>query len=91
MPAFLKHYLMTLLPFIVLDALWLGTLAPGFYQTQIGFLMTKSPNWLAAVLFYLLLIAGLVIFVTGPGSASGDWKKIRPARGAVWAGHLCYL
>ena len=48
---FAKHYLLTLLPFVVLDAFWLGMVAPRFYKSQIGFIMAKNPNWLAAVLW----------------------------------------
>ncbi len=80
---FLKHYLLTLLPFVVLDALWLGTVAPKFYQAQIGHLMTPTPNWLAAILFYLLFIVGVVVFVSGPGIQSGDWKGAA-LRGALF-------
>jgi uncharacterized membrane protein len=62
---FFKNYIFTLIPFVIMDALWLGTIAPTFYQSQIGYIMAKNPNWLAAVLFYLLFIAGMVVFVTG--------------------------
>ena len=61
---FFRHYLLTLIPFVALDALWLGLVAPKFYRSQIGFIMAKNPNWIAAALFYLLYIAGMVIFVT---------------------------
>ena len=61
---FLKTYVLALVPFIVLDALWLGVVAPRFYKKQIGFIMAENPNWTAAVLFYLLFIAGIVVFVT---------------------------
>lgn len=63
----LKLYLITLLVFLGIDSLWLGFVAPKFYQAQIGYIMTKSPNLLAAGLFYLLFIVGMVIFVVEPG------------------------
>lgn len=63
----LKLYFITLLVFLGIDSLWLGFVAPKFYQAQIGYIMTKSPNLLAAGLFYLLFIAGLVFFVVEPG------------------------
>jgi uncharacterized membrane protein len=74
MNRFLKSYLLTLLPFIALDALWLGLIAPGFYRAQIGFIMAATPNWTAAVLFYALFIAGMTFFVTAPETATGNWK-----------------
>jgi len=85
MAAFAKTYLLTLLPFIVLDALWLGLVAPKFYRAQIGFIMAKTPNWTAAVLFYLAYIAGLVIFVTS--------REDAPLRALLYGalfGLVCY-
>lgn len=75
MRAFIKTYLLTLLPFILLDALWLGLVAPQFYRSQIGFIMAEQPNWPAAVIFYLLFIAGMSFFVTGPAMQTGDLKQ----------------
>lgn len=75
MRSFIKPYLLTLLPFTLLDALWLGLVAPAFYRSQIGFIMAENPNWGAAVSFYLLFIAGMVVFVTGPGIQAGDVRK----------------
>ncbi len=63
--SFGKIYVFTLIPFLVLDAIWLGLVAPSFYKTQIGHLMSDSPNFLAAGIFYLLYVAGMVVFVTG--------------------------
>jgi len=82
---FAKHYLLTLLPFVVLDAFWLGMVAPRFYKSQIGFIMAKNPNWLAAVLFYALYVAGMVIFVTG---REGTLQQAA-LRGALF-GLVCY-
>ena len=82
---FAKHYLLTLLPFVVLDAFWLGMVAPRFYKSQIGFIMAKNPNWLAAVLFYALYIAGMVIFITG---REGTLQQAA-LRGALF-GLVCY-
>lgn len=54
----------------VLDAAWLGLVAPAFYKKHIGFIMAEKPNWFAAVAFYLIFILGLTIFVVYPG-----WKN----------------
>lgn len=83
--SFLKKYLYTFIPFLVLDALWLGLVAPSFYKANIGHLMTDSPNFVAAGLFYLLYVAGLVVFVTG---REGNLKQAA-IRGAFF-GMLCY-
>ena len=81
-------YLATLVPFLVLDGLWLGLVAQTFYQSQIGFIMTKNPIWAAAIIFYLLYVVGMVVFVVLPGVKEG---KLGPAvlRGAFF-GLVCY-
>lgn len=67
MAIWIKRYLVTLAILLALDALWLGVVAPPFYRSQIGFMMAANPNWGAAAAFYLLFVAGLVVFVIAPG------------------------
>ncbi|MBT3249862.1 MAG: DUF2177 family protein [Candidatus Pacebacteria bacterium] len=66
MPKFLKLYLIALPIFTAIDAVWLILIAKNFYAKQIGFLMKANVNWLAAIIFYLLFIVGLVVFVISP-------------------------
>lgn len=63
----LKLYFITLISFLAIDSLWLGLVAPSFYRSQIGHLMRDSPNFLAAGLFYLLFVYGMVFFAVEPG------------------------
>jgi uncharacterized membrane protein len=70
---FIKLYAITLPVFIVVDMAWLGLVAKGFYAKQIGFLMKPEINGAAAVAFYLLFIAGLVLFVITPAIEKGSW------------------
>ena len=63
---FLKIFFIALPIFLVIDMIWLTLLAKDFYSKQIGFLMTKNPNLLAALIFYLLFIVGLALFVIMP-------------------------
>ena len=56
----------------ILDAIWLGTIAPAFYKKHIGFIMSDKPNWFAAIAFYLIFILGLTIFIVHPGWKSAD-------------------
>ncbi len=69
---YLQLYLATLAAFLVIDLTWLGWVARGFYRRQIGFLLSPSPNWPAAILFYLLFVVGLIIFAIGPGLQAGS-------------------
>jgi uncharacterized membrane protein len=63
---FLKLYLIALPIFFAFDMLWLGLIAKNFYREQIGQLMRPEVNWLAAIVFYLVYIAGLIFFVISP-------------------------
>lgn len=79
----LKLYFITLIAFLAIDSLWLGLVAPSFYQAQIGYIMAESPNLLAAGLFYLLFIFGMVVFIVEPGVREGILMKA-VARGALF-------
>jgi uncharacterized membrane protein len=65
MKAFLI-YLITVPIFFIIDLVWLGVIAKGFYQKHLGYLMRPQINWAAAILFYLLFIIGIVIFAVRP-------------------------
>lgn len=62
----LKIYLITIPIFFLIDLIWLGVLAKDFYKKHLGHLMRPDVNWTAAVIFYLLFIAGIVIFAVKP-------------------------
>ncbi len=70
---FIKLYLIALPVFFILDMVWLGLVAKSFYAKQIGFLLKPEVNWYAAIIFYLLFIAGLVLFVITPALEKGSW------------------
>jgi uncharacterized membrane protein len=72
---FLKLYFIALPIFFALDMVWLGVAAKSFYAKHIGFLMKSNVNWAAAILFYLLFIAGLVVFVVVPALDKGSWAR----------------
>lgn len=69
-----KLYAITLPVFFAVDMIWLGFIAKKFYSQHIGHLMRTSPNWAAAGVFYLLFIAGLVVFVISPAIDRGQWQ-----------------
>ena len=63
---FLRTFAAALVVFLGLDLLWLGVVAKGFYQRQLGHLMRADVQWLPALLFYLIYVAALVVFVVQP-------------------------
>lgn len=72
---FIKLYAIALPVFFAIDMVWLGLVAKSFYKNQIGFLMRPDINWMAAILFYLLFIVGLVLFVIAPAVEQGSWTR----------------
>jgi uncharacterized membrane protein len=70
---FIKLYAIALPVFFALDMIWLGLVATNFYRGQIGSLMKSDINWVAAIVFYLLFIVGLVFFVITPAIEKGSW------------------
>jgi uncharacterized membrane protein len=70
---FIKLYLIALPVFLGIDLVWLTLVAKNFYAKQIGFLMSKNPNLIAAFIFYLIFIAGLVFFVITPALDKKLW------------------
>ncbi len=70
---FIKLFLIALPVFFAIDMIWLALVAKNFYQKQIGFLMRPDVNWLAAIIFYLLFIVGLVTFVIAPAVDKHSW------------------
>lgn len=75
MQMFLKLYLISLPIFFGIDLIWLSLIARKFYISQIGDLMKTNINWAAAILFYLLFIAGLIIFVILPSIEKHSWQS----------------
>jgi uncharacterized membrane protein len=65
-------YLITLAVFFLIDMVWLGAVAKGFYRRHLGTMLSPKVNWAAALLFYLLFIVGLLVFVVRPALAQGE-------------------
>lgn len=71
---FIKIYLIAVPIFFLIDLTWLGLIAKNIYQKYMGHLMRPTPNWTAAVIFYLLFIVGLVIFAIYPAIRNNSWS-----------------
>ncbi len=56
-------YLKALGLLLILDYVWISTIAQSFYQEKIGHLLAAEVNFPAAVVFYVIYIAGLLYFV----------------------------
>ena len=66
MSDFFKLYAVAFIAFLIIDLIWLGVVARSFYQAQMGHLMRANVNWVAAITFYLIFVAGIVVLVVWP-------------------------
>jgi uncharacterized membrane protein len=61
--------------FLTLDAIWLGTMAERLYRPAIGHLLRERFTFGPAVAFYLIYVAGVVVFVIAPALAERRWQS----------------
>ena len=71
---YLKLYALTVPVFFIIDLMWLGMIAKGFYQKNLSYILSPQVNWPAAIVFYLLYIAGIIIFAVAPAVTKNSWQ-----------------
>lgn len=62
----LTTYAVAAVIFAVLDAVWILGVANPLYRSTIGDLLAEKTNFVAAVLFYVIFVAGMVHFGVRP-------------------------
>lgn len=81
-------YVVATVVFAAIDLFWLGLIAKNFYRQKLGFILSNEVNWTAAVVFYLIYIAGILFFAVTPGLKESSWHTAL-FNGAVF-GLMCY-
>lgn len=71
---FFSLYAIALPVFFIIDLLWIGVFANGFYTQQIGHLR-GAINWPAAIAFYVIFLAGLTYFALYPAATASSLKN----------------
>ncbi len=71
-----------------LDFIWLSYIAKKMYQNSIGSILLEKPNMLAALLFYIIYVIGVVVFVLNPALTKNSLAHAA-AYGALF-GLVCY-
>ncbi|MBL8483958.1 MAG: DUF2177 family protein [Rhodocyclaceae bacterium] len=74
--------------FLPLDAVWLGVMSPRLYQPALSHLLAEKVDAVAALAFYLLYIAGVVVFAVQPAAPADGWRAA--ALRAALFGLVCY-
>jgi uncharacterized membrane protein len=62
-------YLATLIAIVPVDFLFLGVFAKGFFTSEVGDMLGEV-RLAPALLFYLVYVAGILVFVSGPATAT---------------------
>ncbi len=68
-------YLLTAAVFFAIDIVWLGYIARDLYRKHLGALLRPDVNWVAGGSFYLLYIAGILLFAVYPAVESGSFVR----------------
>ncbi len=76
----IRNYFISLGVFLIIDMVWLTLIAKSLYSKYLGYLMAPKVNLLAAFLFYVLFIIGLLVFVIHPALRKESWQY------ALWMG-----
>ena len=71
----LGQYFSTLLPMVVIDALWIGLIAKGFYAKHMGFLFTKNVNITPVIFFYPIYAFVVLFLAVMPALSSKSWTE----------------
>lgn len=73
---YIKNFLITFIVFMTIDLIWLGVVAKKLYNKYLGYIMAKNINWLAAIVFYVIFVIGLLIFVIYPALAKDSIQHL---------------
>jgi uncharacterized membrane protein len=68
-------FVASLVAMAVIDGIWLALVARNFYRDNLGHLLADSTNWVAAVAFYFIYVAGITFSPPSPAS-----RRVPPSR-----------
>jgi len=69
-------YILTLIVFLIVDLLWLGVVARGIYSKYLGDFLSDQVNWTAAIVFYMIFVAGVMLFVVYPSVEKDSFVNV---------------
>ena len=79
----LIEYITAAVIFLAADFVWLRNMGPALYTPELGGLLRDEPQLGIALAFYLLFVAGLVMFVIHPGM-QGEPLSLVAVKGAIF-------
>jgi uncharacterized membrane protein len=69
---YIKSFFAVIASFLVIDGLWIGFVAKGIYQRELGDWVRSDPNLLATGVFYIAYATGIVYLAVRPGLNTGS-------------------
>lgn len=88
MKTMLAAYAAAAVTMLGMDAVWLSVAADVLYRPLLGDILLPGFRPVPAILFYVLYVAGIVIFAIKPALVTGRWSAAA-GKGAL-LGFLCY-
>lgn len=79
---YVAAYIASGVAFAAVDFVWLTQMTDRLYKPVIGPLLAPKPDMTAAVLFYLIMIGGIIFLAVAPALREGGWGRAAIA-GAV--------
>ncbi|MEI9996435.1 MAG: DUF2177 family protein [Rhizomicrobium sp.] len=73
MARYLVAYLAAAAVMVALDLAWLTLVMKHIFEASVGSLLAPKTGLGATLLFYLLYVAGLLVFAVSPALRSGHW------------------
>lgn len=85
----IRNFLIIFVTFFLIDLVWLGVIAKNLYRNSLGHIMRSTPNWTAAIIFYIIYIIGMIFFVINPALAKNSWCYA--LLGGMFFGFVTYM
>lgn len=61
-----RNYLITFVVYFAIEMVWLLLIAKNLYAKYIGHLMADKPNLVVSLVYFIIVIAGLIFFAINP-------------------------
>ncbi|MCB9813280.1 MAG: DUF2177 family protein [Pseudomonadales bacterium] len=69
----IKQFIVAFVTFLAIDGIWLTLIAKDFYAKHLAFLLTNTPNLVAALIFYIIYIFSMVVLIIAPAIQKGSF------------------
>lgn len=72
---YIWHFLLVGIIFAVIDAIWIGVVANKFYKSKMKNLLLDKPNFIPAIIFYIIYVTAIVVLALEPALVTDSLAK----------------